>query len=237
MVPVNACRGRGRAGPRRGRAVDRRAGDEGSTLIEVVVGMTIMSVFLAAFTGAIVTLNTTQNRAQALTASAGDLNTAFQRLDSSVRYASAISAPGTTGPAGAWYVEFLTTATGASVCTQLSVSTGANPVLRSRTWTPTGTTATGLTAFVPLTSHITNGGAVVGAAASSAAPVPFVLTASGTGVGYEQLTVQLVATTGNPAVTSRSAATFTAVNSAAAYTAAGASPSSLTTVCNQVARS
>lgn len=204
--------------------MDRR--EEGSTLLEVVVGMSIMSVFLATFTGAIVTLTRTQNRAQALTTSAGQLNTAFQRLDSTIRYAAAISAPGTTGPAGAWYVEYLTTATGKQVCTQLRVDAAARQ-LQTRTWQLTDTGSTTPTAWVPLASSVTNGSALP----SSTGVVPFVLTYRDGGVAFERLTVQLVATTGNPAVTSRSAVTFTALNSPDAAALARASSTAPTTVC------
>lgn len=222
---------RGRRDPiRRRRETPRHRGDTGeagTTLAEVVVGMSIMSVFLAVFTGAIVTLTQTQNHTQALVSSANDVNTAFQRLDSTVRYAAGITAPGTTGATGSWYVEFLTTATGPSVCTQLRVTTGANGQLQSRTWTPTGSGVPTATAWRPLASHVTNGGAVA-PAGTAAVPVPFVVpAASASGVRYQQLVVQVAASTGNPAVESDSAMTFTALNSLAGVP---------TTQCSQVGR-
>lgn len=214
-----------RGGPPRG----RDTGQDGTTLLEVVVGMTIMSVFLAVFTGAIVTLTRTQTHTEALTTSSNDVNVAFQRLDATIRYASQITAPGTTGTAGSWYVEFLTTANGPPVCTQLRVTTGAtNPQLQSRTWTPATATAvaTTPTAWRPLASHITNGTAVPVPAgvtpAPTAVPVPFTVpAATGSGVRYQQLTVQLSASSGNPAVESDSTMTFSALNSTAG--SAGAS--------------
>ncbi len=205
----------------------RDTGDAGTTLTEVVVGMSIMSVFLAVFTGAIVTLTRTETRTQALLSSAGDVNTAFQRLDSTIRYAAGISAPGTTGGAGSWYVEFLTTASGASVCTQLRVTTGATGQLQSRTWTPTATGVPTATAWRQLASHVTNGVAVA-PAGTAAVPVPFAVPpASASGVRFQQLVVQVTASTGNPPVESDSAMTFTALNSVA-----GAS----TTQCSQLGR-
>lgn len=204
--------------------------DEGSTLLEVVVGMSIMSVFLAAFTGAVVTLTQTQNRAEALTSSGGDLDTAFQRVDRTVRYASAISVPGTTGPAGAWYVELLSTATGPSVCTQLRVNAGSR-TLQSRTWTPNGAAYTDLSpSWRTLAGLITNGTAAVGSAT-----VPFALAATSDTVGFEQLTVRLDASAGNPSVPSQSRVTFTALNSADASDAVRAGTA--TPTCDQVPRS
>ncbi len=207
----------------------RPAGDEGSTLLEVVIGMSIMSIFLGMFTGAIVVLTNTQSRAEALTTSSGQVNTAFQRLDSSIRYAAAISAPGSTGPSGGWYVEFRTTATGTAVCTQLRVDTALQQ-LQSRTWRP-DPPATAPTRWVPLASSITNGNATT--TGSTDVPVPFVLVPDPEGVGFEQLTVRLVATTGNPAVTSRSAMTFTALNSSAAAKTAADTSSTPAKTCAQ----
>ena len=199
----------------------RDTGDAGTTLTEVVVGMTIMTIFLSVFTGAVVTLTRAQTRTDAITTSAGDVNTAFQRLDSTVRYAAGMTAPGTTGTAGSWYVEFLTNATGSSTCTQLRVTTGANGQLQRRTWTPTATGAVPTaTAWQPLASRITNGAATPLAAgatpAATAAPVPFTVPpANASGVRYQQLVVQLTASTGNPPVESDSFATFSALNSTA----------------------
>lgn len=216
---------RGGPGHRHGRPRD----EEGSNLLEVVVGMSIMSVFLAAFTGAVVTMTQTQNRAEALTSSAGDLDIAFQRMDRTVRYASAISVPGTTGPAGGWYVELLSTATGPSVCTQLRVDTSSR-TLQSRTWTPNGTSYTDLSpSWRVLAGRISNGSATAGSAT-----VPFALAATSDTVAFEQLTVRLDASAGNPGVPSQSRVTFTALNSADASSAVRAGTP--TAVCDQVPR-
>ena len=209
----------------------RDTGDAGTTLTEVVVGMAIMTIFLSVFTGAVVTLTRAQTRTDALTTSAGDVNTAFQRLDSTVRYAAGFTTPGTTGTAGSWYVEFLTNATGSSTCTQLRVTTGANGQLQRRTWTPTATSVVPTaTAWQPLASHIVNGGAVPAAAGASpsAGPVPFTVPpASASGVRYQQLVIALTAATGNPPVRSDSTASFSALNSVAGQS---------TSQCNQQGR-
>lgn len=228
MTGAEGSRRGGGAVDREGTVRRRSAGDEGSTLLEVVIGMSIMSIFLAMFTGAIVVLTQTQNRAEALTTSSGDVNTAFQRLDSTIRYAAAISPPGSTGSAGGWYVEFLTTASGTAVCTQLRVDSTLQQ-LQSRTWQPDAP-STAPTRWVPLANHITNGNATTG---SADVPVPFTLFPAPDGVGFEQLTVRLAATTGNPAMISRSAMTFTALNSADASKAAGDPSATPTATCAQ----
>ena len=94
-----------------------------------------------------------------------------------------------------------------------------------------GSTAGTPTAWVPWASGITNGNVPAG---STSPPVPFVLIPPGsTNATDEQLTVQLWATSGSPAVPARTNATFTALNSAAAAQAAGAGGAA-NTVCSQV---
>lgn len=212
----------------------RAADERGSTLMELMVGMLIMLIFLGMFTGAIVLLYQSSNRANALTASAGQTDQAFARLDRSIRYASSISTPGTDA-AGWWYVEYLTvqygtTSAGVSTCTQLRVWPAATAVqLQARSWTA-GSSATTTTAWVPWASGITNGNVPAG---STSPPVPFVLVVNGTNVAYEQLTVNLTATSGSPAIPAQTNATFTALNSAATAKAAG---TAAVAVCNDVAR-
>ena len=207
--------------------------DRGSTLMELLVGMMIMLVFLGMFSGAIVMLYQSSNKANALTTGAGQTDTAFARLDRSIRYASAFTSPGLSTTDGSWYVEYLTTNTGSPVCTQLRVSVSAQQ-LQMRTWIPSadGTTYSGRTAWLPWASGITNGGA---AASSTNPPPPFVLVYSK--VSYEQLTVNLVATSGSPAVPAQTNATFTALNStAAAAQAAPLGPGLALSGCGQVGR-
>lgn len=205
--------------------------DRGVTLLEVMVGMAVMTVFLGVFTGAIITMFRTSRRTEAVTTSSGDVITAFQRLDASVRYASAVNAAGKVN--GSWYVEYLTTASGSSVCTQVRVTT-ATQQLQSRTWTvnTAGTASPTNPSWTVLASRITNGTAAVG---GTTPPVPFATDSAATGVSYQQLRVQLVAEAGSPAVTSNSQATFTALNSLAARQAAATGTA--TSVCGQVARS
>ena len=108
------------------------APDDGFSLMETMVGMGIMSIFMAIFTGAVIGMFTAANKVSTINQSASQLNLAFSRLDKQVRYAAAISPEGQSG--GNWYVEFLTTNTGTSVCSQLKV----DPTTVScceRTWT------------------------------------------------------------------------------------------------------
>lgn len=194
--------------------------EEGTTLIELMVGMVLMSIFLAMFTGAILMLNGAMNKSQAVNLSASQLNVAFQNLDKTVRYASAISTPG-TATSGDWYVELRTTTTGAEVCNQFRVNI-ASQQLQGRTWKIVNAAATTPTAWVPISSGVTNGGA------PSGPTQPFRLPLRLTGptlirlgldapanASYQQLTINLIAPagSGNSVTTSSSSYTFTALNS------------------------
>jgi hypothetical protein len=118
--------------------------------METVVAMSLMTIFLALFTTAIVSLYGSTNKAEAVSQTSIQLNTAFSRIDKQIRYASSVNAPNTTASAtGAWYDEFINTTSGQDVCTQLKLSGG---ILYERTWTgvPTGTVG-----FVALASSLT----------------------------------------------------------------------------------
>lgn len=210
----------------------RTRDEQGTTLLELIVGMTVMVIFLGIFTGAIVMLTSTSTHTQAVVDTTSDLNSAFLRLDRTVRYAASISSPATSAASGYWYVEFMTSNTGASVCTQLRVNS-ATRQLQLRTWTLAGSGYTGLSGWAPIASDISNGTAPAG---SVNPPVPFTLLASGGNVVDERLTVQLLAASGNPRTTSQSAVTFTAVNSQTASQAASNSAAYPSSVCTQVGR-
>jgi hypothetical protein len=165
-------------------------------------------------------MNGSANKTESVTLTSNQLNTAFLKLDKSVRYATAVSTPGVSATSGDWYVELRSTYTGSEVCTQLQADITSQQ-LRSRTWTVVNSAATGLTGWTPLATKITNGGV-----ASSSADAPFVVGQPSTNVSYQTLKITLVSTAGSTAVTtSRSSVTFTAQNSSATTTS--------TNVCNQ----
>jgi Flp pilus assembly pilin Flp len=142
-----------------------RGGDErGATMVEVTVSMVLMSVVLAIFTTAIITMIKSANRNQTISFTQAQVTTAFLRLEKEIRYASAISQEGTVG--GDPTVEYLTTNTGNRVCTELRLHSGQ---LQWRTWTqpappavpgPANVTpsqwiplATGVSSTTPFTFH------------------------------------------------------------------------------------
>ena len=200
-----------------------RRSDDGMTMLELMVGMTLMMVFGTIFTMSIYMIHNTLSKSESITNSAAQLTTAFHTLDRTARYAAAVSQPGQSS-AGDWYVELRTTNTGAETCTQLRVN-HTTQQLQQRTWTVVNSAATLLTRFVPVADGITNGNAASG---SVNPPVPFVLTAPNNNINFQQLTVNLIATTGNPAATSSDSVTYPAVNSNASTGSSN--------VCQQVGR-
>jgi len=71
-------------------------------------------------TAGIVGMYRTSNRADVLSNEMVQLQTAFQLLDRSVRYATAISQPSASAsPLGDWYVEWSSTAGTTATCSQL----------------------------------------------------------------------------------------------------------------------
>lgn len=197
--------------------------DEGTSLIELVVGMMLMAVFLGMFTGAIVMMNSAMNKSQAVNLSATQLNTAFANLDNTVRYAAYISTPGTGTPSGDWYVELRVTNTGSEVCNQLRVDI-ASQQLQRRTWdvAPNGTASTP-GAWVPISSGISNGNVPAG-------PTQPFLPGSLANSLYQQLTINLTTPAGSGSAQTNSTSTFTltALNSAL--------PAPTTPICQQAGR-
>lgn len=188
----------------------RADGEGGFTMLEMVVGMTLMTIFLGIFTGSIVSMFDSTNKSQSVNNTSAQLNMAFDHLDKTIRYASYIGEPAVAVD-GNWYVVFQTTNTGTPVCTQLRIDQ-TKQQLQRRTWNVTGTApdteATDLTAWQPLASGITNGGAAAGP------DQPFTFTAAGSALTYEQLGFRLLAKdgSGKTETSSLSSVTFTAIN-------------------------
>jgi prepilin-type N-terminal cleavage/methylation domain-containing protein len=191
-----------------------RVGDDaGFTLIEVLVGLSLLGIFLGIFTGSIVTLYQSSGRSQAVAHTSQDLGSAFARLDSEVRYASYISVPGRAGnDAGNWYVELRDSTANPPVCTQLRIDQ-ASSQLQQRTWVD----ATAPSAWTPLAAGVVNGDAPSGAAQ------PFILTTATATVQAAQLTITLVTRegVGPQAASSQLVVSLAALNTTAATPTGG----------------
>lgn len=164
--------------------------DSGVTLLELVVAMTIMSIFGTMFVNAIVQMHRATDRTNATATAQSDFNTVFLRLDAQIRYATGISIPG-TGPDP--YVEYLITNTGAEVCGELRLLS-ANSQLQWRQWAR-GATPGGWTVLASNVSSST----------------PFTLTVADSGSAYQTLTLSLTSAVNGRTKEFRTA--FAALNS------------------------
>ena len=200
--------------------------DAGTSLMELTIGMTLMAVFMAIFTTAVVGMSNTASKVEAMSTSATQVNQAFLKLDKSVRYATAISTAGRSSTSGQWYVEFDTSNGSADTCTQLRVDATARQ-LQQRTWTAGGPTGPTPTAWSVLADGIVNGAAAVG---SPDQPFAVPAATAGASTAFQQLAVTLAATSGTAtAATARTTMSFTALNSKVAATTNA-------TVCQQAGR-
>lgn len=175
----------------------RAARDTGLSLIELVVATTIMGLFLAMFTVGTQQMFETANGNEARSAAQSQLNNMFLRLDKEIRYASAVSDPGTVGDNA--YVEYLMTNNGEKTCIQLRLNKAAKQLQR-RTWAQ-GSDPVNPTPWMPLASDLT-------------ASQPFTTHQAGGTFAFQRLQLKLTATSGGVA-NARSALldiTFTAWN-------------------------
>jgi type II secretory pathway pseudopilin PulG len=170
--------------------------DGGWSLIEVVVSMTILAVFMAMMTTGIVQVYRVVNETDAISTAQAQVNIAFLRLDREIRYASDLSTEGQVG--SDWYVEYLTTYTGTSVCSELRLHV-TNGQLQRRSWTQGGT--------VPTTWSVLASG-VTGTK-------PFTFRSADATYNYPRLALSLTARAGagTTAASKQMSITFTALNS------------------------
>jgi type II secretory pathway pseudopilin PulG len=189
--------------------------DDGITMIEVIVSLTLMAVLMTVFTTAVIQVYRTVNQTDSLSTGQSQLNNVFLRLDKEVRYASGISLQGQIGTDN-WYVEYLNTNRGTEVCTQLRLTAGG--LLQRRNWNrnqspiqPTG--------WAVLASGVDNVGAQNPFTFTAADPTA----ASGAlaGSNFHQLSVRLAALGKDNKHITESSFTFTALNTSLATTSVG----------------
>jgi prepilin-type N-terminal cleavage/methylation domain-containing protein len=183
----------------RGGAGEAGERDGGFTLLEIMISMSLMSVFMALFSGAVLQMYGVSNKVESVTRSSTQLNLAFQRIDKQVRYASAISPPNKTkSAAGAWYVEFDNTSSGADNCYQLRVY---NSQLQERSWIGTPTSSP---IWIPLASGVTM---------PATSPFTFAVAAGSQTSQRLKIALSATANSGSKVTTSQTAVSFEAMNS------------------------
>ncbi len=207
----------GRLAPRRRRDT---SGDAGTTLIEVLVAMGIMSVLMAVFTASVLLVYRSANGTQARSEVQTQVQLAFQQLDREVRYATGITAPDTSARRGAWYIEFIGPRgdTAQPQCRQLRLD--ATGVLQLLRWTPGSPPAEGAPGQTLASNVVAPGGTtpppferqIAGSRpfASPAPGVPAATTGTDFAPDYQRLRVRLSTRIGTDVTTSD--VTFTALN-------------------------
>ena len=113
----------------------RAGGDEGPSLLELVVALAVFSAVSALVTAGVLQVHGAVSRTEAVAAADAQVETAFRRIDKEIRYARWIRQPAQT-PSWAW-VEFLNSdaATGQPRCHRIVVDRTAG-VLRAVAWQP-----------------------------------------------------------------------------------------------------
>ncbi|GAB2578392.1 hypothetical protein Aab01nite_09700 [Paractinoplanes abujensis] len=110
---------------------EREPGDSGVTLVELLVGMGLLSVVLVVAMGGLVEIYSNVNRVDTTANARDQLTNSFRRLDKELRYANWVSTPGLVG--GTWYLEYATSLG----CRQLALKNG---VLTTASWVLPSTT-------------------------------------------------------------------------------------------------
>jgi type II secretory pathway component PulJ len=163
-----------------------------------MVSMAVTSVVMALVTAGMLQMYRFSTRADASSTNMVQLQTAFQQLDRSVRYATAISQPNATATAsGDWYVEWSSVPGTTTVCTQLRLN-GASGLLQRRSQVAGGQAG----GWVTVASFLTSA-------------QPFFLQAAGTSsYPHQRLTVDVAvqSAVGASQPARRSTFSFTALN-------------------------
>lgn len=143
------------------RPLDVSAGDDGVTLLELIVAMGIFLIFVALILGTTVTLARSASRTQLVAESSNSTLTLFASLDRQTRYADSINFPGAGATAGSRYVEFrvpgVSVATGGT-CTQWRFRPDLSRI-ESRSWQDLPGVVAPIAWGTKLTNVIDDGGA------------------------------------------------------------------------------
>lgn len=202
------------------------AGEEGFTLIEMLVSAALLAGFTALFMGAVNLMFRDVRHQQGQNEGVDQIRQVVSTLDKQMRYANAVSTPGTTADGTLW-VEWrtglITNPPSAQTCSQWRLTPTGD--LQSRTWNPP---VSGVGSYTGLTSWQTRAVSVSNPAAGQV----FQLASNVASVDQkkQQLRVAFNVTHGRPVVTTSTAVTFTAVN-----TSQATPPTS--PFCQEVARS
>ena len=201
-----------------------RHDDAGTTLIEVMVALGLMSVVMVIATGAIAQIYQSVNESTNSAEAQAQVTTAFARLDQEIRYARSISTPVVLN--GDNYVEYLINVDSVDTCVELRLLTSTNELQR-RQWrkkadplTPTGwtTLAAVVTSGVPFTTIPADKVSLTGFRFQRLRLTVSAVLGGGTGAGSAN----------SGGATRQTDVTFTALNATAGKTNDGVDPNTAT---------
>jgi hypothetical protein len=173
-----------------GRRSRPAADDDGSSLMDLLVSLGIMSVVTAMIVVSVVQMFRLTSSAESRTIAQTSVSLALLRIDRQIRYSSGIGTAHTAD--GALRIEYEVVMTGRHTCYQLRLAGG---ILQQRSWTSKANPVNP-TVWSTLASRITAGSFTIGQPTDD--------------VGFQRLTVRISAGT-SPAVRT-SEVTFTALN-------------------------
>jgi prepilin-type N-terminal cleavage/methylation domain-containing protein len=194
-----------------------REDDEGVTLIELVVSLTIMAVMMTIFTTGVLQMYQAANKTESLATAQEQLNTVFLRLDKVVRYAAWIS--DTVRNGDRFDVRMLTTNADGQQCYGLRLNSTEN-VLLITGWAlsdaPTISTYAGTTIWTTLATNVD----------APAGVMPFERVPADAVQNFDRLQLTLEATSGTNTSRTRTdtSVRFTALNTSLARSSADACP-------------
>ncbi len=134
----------------------RRQEDEGFSLPEMLIAMTIFAAFLAVITATVGTMMQDIRHTTTVNYAAAQNARAFDAFDQEIRPASAVNIPGLGTNGSDFYIEFLTTTLqGAAMCRQWRLLV-ATDQLQQRSWTPVTSGTPTLSAWTLVANGIVN---------------------------------------------------------------------------------
>ena len=181
-----------------------REGDDGFSLPELLISMTIFAAFLAVITATVTTMFQDIRHTTTVNYAAAQNARAFNAFDQEIRPASAVNIPGLGTNGQDFYIEFLTTTLqGAPVCRQWRLVI-ATDQLQQRSWTPVTSGTPTVSAWTLVANGIVN------------TTNPFSLAAPADYAQSDSVTMQLTDTQGvKPSATAKTSTTVVAENTTA----------------------
>jgi len=137
-------------------AIRRRRDDEGFTLPELLISMTIFAAFLAVITATVTTMMQDIRHTSTVNAAAAQNQRAFDVFDKEVRPASAVNYPGLGTNGLDWYIEFQSyDLKGNATCYQWRL-VSATDQIQQRSWTPIASGSPSLSAWTMVANGVVN---------------------------------------------------------------------------------